>query len=65
MSYTHLTREERYQIYALKHAGQKQREIAHVLERSALTISREMAATVASAAIAQNRRTAWRSFGVQ
>lgn len=43
MSYTHLTREERYQIYALRQAGHKQSEIAHVLERSASTISREMA----------------------
>jgi IS30 family transposase len=43
MSYTHLTREERYQIYALKQAGHKQSEIAHVLERSASTISRELA----------------------
>ena len=42
MSYTHLTREERYQIYALKQAGHKQSEIAHVLKRSASTISREM-----------------------
>ena len=43
MSYTHLTREERYQIYALKQAGHKQIEIASVLERSASTISRELA----------------------
>lgn len=43
MSYTHLTREERYQIYALKQAGHNQSEIAHVLERSASTISRELA----------------------
>lgn len=43
MSYTHLTREERYQIYALKQAGHKQSEIASVLERSASTISRELA----------------------
>ncbi len=43
MSYTHLTREERYQIYALKRAGHKQSEIARVLERSASTISRELA----------------------
>lgn len=43
MSYTHLTREERYQIYALKQAGHKQSEIAHVLERNASTISRELA----------------------
>ncbi|MGC2457819.1 MAG: helix-turn-helix domain-containing protein, partial [Gallionellaceae bacterium] len=43
MNYTHLTREERYQIYALKKGGHKQSEIANVLERSASTISRELA----------------------
>ena len=43
MDYTHLTQEERYQIYALKKAGLKQSEIASVLERSASTISRELA----------------------
>ena len=43
MSYTHLTREERYQIYALKQAGHKQSEIARILERSASTIGRELA----------------------
>lgn len=42
MNYTHLTREERYQIYALKKAGHKQSEIAIVLKRSAATISREL-----------------------
>ena len=42
MNYTHLTREERYQIYALKKAGHKQNEIAEVLERSESTISREL-----------------------
>lgn len=42
MNYTHLTREERYQIYALKKAGHTQSEIATVLERSASTISREL-----------------------
>lgn len=42
MNYTHLTREERYQIYALKKAGHKQNEIATVLKRSASTISREL-----------------------
>lgn len=42
MNYTHLTREERYQIYALKRAGHKQSEIAKVLERSEATISREL-----------------------
>ena len=43
MNYTHLTREERYQIYALKKAGLTQSEIATVLERSPSTISRELA----------------------
>lgn len=42
MTYTHLTREERYQIYALKQTGQTQKQIAHVLERSESTISREL-----------------------
>jgi IS30 family transposase len=42
MNYTHLTREERYQIYALKKAGHKQNKIAEVLERSESTISREL-----------------------
>lgn len=43
MNYTHLTREERYQIYALKKAGHTQSEIASLLERSPSTISRELA----------------------
>ncbi|TAJ80845.1 MAG: hypothetical protein EPO42_03440 [Gallionellaceae bacterium] len=42
MKYTHLTRKERYQIYALKKAGHPQSEIAIMLERSAATISREL-----------------------
>ena len=42
MNYTHLTREERYQIYALKKAGHKQSEIAIVVKRSPSTISREL-----------------------
>ena len=42
MNYTHITQEERYQIYALKKAGHKQNEIAEVLERSESTISREL-----------------------
>lgn len=42
MNYTHLTQEERYQIYALKRAGHGQSEIAGVLNRSASTISREL-----------------------
>jgi len=43
MNYTHLTREERYQIFALKKAGHTQSEIASVLDRSPSTISRELA----------------------
>ncbi len=46
MTYTHLTREERYQIYALKKAGHKQYEIAELLERSKSTISRELAKNI-------------------
>jgi IS30 family transposase len=42
MNYTHLTQQERYQIYALKKAGHTQIEIANVLERNASTISREL-----------------------
>jgi IS30 family transposase len=42
MNYTHLTQEERYQIYALKKAGVKASKIAEVLERSGSTISREL-----------------------
>ena len=41
--YTHLTREERYQIYALLKAGHSQAEIADLLNRSNSTISRELA----------------------
>jgi IS30 family transposase len=43
MNCTHLTREERYRIFALKKAGHKQNGIAIVLERSESTISRELA----------------------
>ena len=42
MSYTQLTREERYQIYALKAAGQSKTEIAKVIGRHKSTIGREM-----------------------
>nr|SPS06973.1 conserved protein of unknown function [Candidatus Nitrotoga fabula] len=42
MSYTHLTQEERYQIYALKKAGHKPGEIADVPDRDRSTISREL-----------------------
>src|SRR5210317_1900310 len=41
--YTQLTREERYQIYALKTAGHDQVEIAKVLGRHKSTVSRELA----------------------
>ncbi len=40
--YTQLTREERYQIYALKAAGQDQTEIAQILGRHKSTVSREL-----------------------
>ena len=42
MSYTHLTEEERYQIYALAGEGFFQSEIAKELNRSTATISREL-----------------------
>jgi IS30 family transposase len=42
-NYTQLTREERYQIYALKTAGQSKTQIAKVIGRHKSTISREMA----------------------
>lgn len=42
MNYTHITQEERYQIYALKKAGMNQTKIAEILGRSASTISREL-----------------------
>jgi len=41
--YTQLTREERYQIYALKTAGQSKAQIAKLLGRHKSTIGREMA----------------------
>jgi len=43
MSYTQLTREERYQISALKAVGQSKTEIAKVLGRHKSTIGREIA----------------------
>ena len=43
MPYTHLTREERYQIYVLKKTGHTQLQIASLLKRSPSTISRELA----------------------
>ncbi len=41
-TYTQLTREERYQIYALKQADHQQAEIATILGRHKATISREL-----------------------
>lgn len=43
MSYTHLTRHERYQIYILKRAGHSQSAIATLMNRHKATISRELA----------------------
>ena len=43
MNYTHLTQNERYQIYILSKAGHKQNEIAELLNRHPSTISRELA----------------------
>ena len=40
--YTHLTREERYQIFALKRAGHNQVTIAAIIGRSPSTVSREL-----------------------
>lgn len=42
MSYKQLTENERYQIYVMKKAGHSQKDIAHLLGRSASTISREL-----------------------
>jgi len=42
MTYTHLTQDERYQIYILKKAGYDQSAIAQIMERSKSTISREL-----------------------
>ncbi len=41
-SYTHLTQEERYQIYAYKKAGYRSTEIAQMLSRHVSTINREL-----------------------
>lgn len=43
MNYTHLAREERYQIATLLKAGHSQRQIAELLQRHPATISRELA----------------------
>lgn len=43
MNYTHLTQDERYQIYILLKAGHHQIEIARLMKRHPSTISRELA----------------------
>lgn len=43
MNYTHLTQDERYQIYILLKAGHHQIEIAQLMKRHPSTISRELA----------------------
>lgn len=42
MNYTHLTQDERYQIYILNQAGHDQSEIAGLMKRHKSTISREL-----------------------
>lgn len=42
MNYTHLSQNERYQIYVLKKAGHEQSEIAQLLNRNPSTISRKL-----------------------
>jgi IS30 family transposase len=42
MSYTQLTREQRYQIYALKKANHTQTEMAAIIKVHKATISREL-----------------------
>jgi IS30 family transposase len=42
MTYTHLTRDERYQIAILTKAGHGQSEIAELMQRHRSTISREL-----------------------
>ena len=41
-SYTHLTQEERYQIYAYERAGYSNTDIAEMLRRHVSTIKREL-----------------------
>ena len=42
MGYTHLTKEERYQIYAMQKIQASIREMARVLGRAPSTVSREL-----------------------
>ena len=42
MNYTHITQEERYQIYGLKKAGFNQSNISEIIGRSPSTVSREL-----------------------
>ncbi len=58
MIYTHLTRDERYQIAILAKAGHDQSEIADVMNRHRSTISRELRRNRGQrGGIGQNRRT--------
>lgn len=43
MTYTHLTQDERYQIYILLKAGHSRTEVAKLMKRHPATISRELA----------------------
>ena len=58
--YTQLTRDERYQIYALRKAGHSQKEIAEVLRRNPSTISRELGRNKGLKGYRPNRPTGWR-----
>lgn len=42
MSYHHLTQEQRYQIHVMKSLGHAQKEIAHYIQVSEATVSREV-----------------------
>ena len=55
MNYTHLTEDERYQIYESLAANVSQVDIAKLLGRSTLTISENCSVTGISVAIAHDR----------
>ena len=55
--YLHLTCEQRCQIYALLQSGHSQAHIARQIGVDPSTISRELFATPARAAIASSKRT--------
>ena len=60
MSYTQLTQEQRYQIYALKKTVRSQTEIAQFLDIHKSTINRELRRNAANTATGRNRLTAKR-----